>query len=233
MGEVNLKNEARNLMVNFDKIDFYNVYSVLEWFYQVIDFNSMFEDNAISNYIYQRLVEKGYRELEDPKSELKAFNELLGKKDNVDSGLIGRSLISQIMTFIKKGQSLDMSLICLIQIFNERFNKELATTSMMNSLKQNIGTEVVYVGFRNGTQFLKTGTLDNVEDFKSITIDGERIPFIGFNIAIVKIQSVGGKELYNNSLIKDGYNIQDFTMIEKLNNETFGDEYQKAVKKIY
>lgn len=240
MREFNLQNEVNNLLESLDDVDFSNVKSILGWFYKGIDYNSMYENLEIAKYVYFKLKENGYRAMVNPEEELKTFNALINSKGKVDPGILGKSIISQIMESIRKCRSFNTSLTYLIEMYNQLYNKEYACSIMMNSLKNNIGNEILYVAFNEGVRILRTGTLLNVEPYKSITVTdpesspgygGIRIPFVGFRTAITSIHSSSGMCLYSNSLIEEGYNIQDFKKIEKLNMDTFGENYNNTIKR--
>ena len=77
------------------------------------------------------------------------------------------------------------------------------------------------------------GTINGVEEYQSVTINGERIPFIGNNIGIKTIFSTDGKYLYNNNLLTKESNLENFESITELNVKTFGENYEKAQQKVF
>ena len=74
----------------------------------------------------------------------------------------------------------------------------------------------------HGQLKLLTGIIEEVEPFKSVTISGERYPFVGYEVEINKISSNYGKILYNNSCASINDDLVDVKEIEKRRAKLFG-----------
>lgn len=196
--------------------------SILEWFYNSLNIKMIFEDASIADVLYNRLVNKGYKEIDNPKEELECFKRLMKRQVDDSAERIGNSLISLIMNNLHNHKSMTPPLIQFIEIYNETYNQERTYAIMMNNLHEAIGGSVTFVALINGKIKLLTGTIESVEDYKSITISGENYPFIGFQVAISKITSNLGKILYNNSHVALNDKLVDISEINKKNEETFG-----------
>lgn len=195
--------ETSKLINDFNHINFNNALSVLEWLYKALEFNSMFEDKNISDYIYNTLTAAGYKTMNNPIIELSNFTKLMQSGKNVNVMEIANSLISQVLSVIKSYYSLDPSLICLIQTFNEKFNKNFTYNYMMENLRQYIGEEVIYTGLKNNEYFIKTGRLFAVNDFKSVIIGREEVLLFEGDIILKTIQARDGKNLFNNNIKRE------------------------------
>ena len=90
---------------------------------------------------------------------------------------------------------------------------------IMEKLKGYTGEKVKCTFVSNG--FLRTieGTLTNIEDYESITIDGQRITFIGVGMGIVNI-SCGDEMLFENPYMTTNY-------------MGFGAEYTTIARKVF
>lgn len=231
MPESNKKIELSELLNSFEKADLNNAVSVLEWFYKSI--NQLLVSENQTEIIYNRLIEKGYKEISSAKEELDCYNMLMKDKESASAERIGYVLISLILKSLKEYQTLDMSLVCFIRIFNERFNNEKTYSNMMNYLNESIGKNIIFSGYINGSSFLKNGILEKVDAYKTITVNGERIPFIGYNTAIATVYDDNGNLLYSNTKVGKNYDLTNFSEIEKLNYETFGNNYNDSLKRVY
>lgn len=192
--------ETQKLVNELKSLNLSNAFDVLEWFYKTIDFNSMFEDREISDYVYATLVSAGYTTNSDPVSDLTSFKKLMNSGSSASEMDIAESLIRQALNAIKEHHSLDMTLICLIQAFNEKYNKKFAYSYMMDNMKKCIGEKIVYTGRRNGEYFIETGVLTYVSDFKFFTVNGQEIEFFGDDVTILNIQSSTGEIIFNNNV---------------------------------
>lgn len=200
MKSFSLVGEAQKLIDEFNGLNLSNAFNVLEWFYKTIDFNSMFEDKDISSYIYSTLTNVGYQTNLDPVDDLANFKRLMNSGTTASSIDIANALIRQILYTIKESNSLSMTMICLIQAFNEKYNKKFAYNYMMENLKECIGEKIVYTGLKNGEYFIKAGILTYVSDFKFFTVNGQEIEFFGDDETILTIQSEMGKIVFNNDV---------------------------------
>ncbi|MDE6141890.1 MAG: hypothetical protein K2G03_04740, partial [Bacilli bacterium] len=165
-----------------------------------IDYNSMVEDKDISNYVFSALKEAGYLPILDPIKDLASFKQLMNSASSSSEVEIANALIHQILYAIRESHPLDMTLICLIQAFNEKYNKQFSYGLMMKNLKECIGEKIVYTGMKNGEYFIQTGILNYVSDFKFFTVNGVEIELFGDEISILTIQSPTGKILFNNNV---------------------------------
>ena len=208
MKAFSLEGEVQNLIDELNKLNLSNAFDVLEWFYKTIDFNSMFDDKNISNYVYRTLANAGYETNLDPVSDLASFKKLMNSGQTASEIEIANALIRQALYAIKESHSLDMTLICLIQAFNEKYNKKFAYNYMMVSLKDCIGEKIVYTGMRNGEYFIETGVLTYVSDFKFFTVNGKEIEFFGDDVSILTIQSETGKIIFNNNVVPEEPNTE-------------------------
>lgn len=200
MKAFNLVEEAQKLIDELNNINLSNAFSVLEWFYKTIDYNSMFEDKNISNFVFSTLKEAGYLPILDPVKDLASFKQLMNSGASASELEIANALIRQILYAIKDSHSLDATLICLIQAFNEKYNKQFAYGLMMENLKECIGEKIVYTGMKNGGYFIDAGILTYVSDFKFFTVNGVEIELFGEEPSILTIQSSTGKLLFNNNV---------------------------------
>lgn len=230
--EKNIYQNRINLYINeLDKVDLANPLVVLEWFYKVSDASIMFQISEVSNLIYSKLINNGYREVLSSEEEAKTYYSLINARMiNLDD--LARNIIALILKSIKEHKSIDLTVQSFIKIFNEKFNAEDIFSLMMERLKNNIGTRIVATIVVNNEFILKVGTLNQVNDYVSITIDEEIIPFIGKNIAISKLNSINGNSLYNNSRVIPSMDLSNATNITRLNEEIFKDNYRQAVAKV-
>lgn len=230
--EKNIYQNRINLYINeLDKVDLTNPLVVLEWFYKVSDASIMFQISEVSDLIYTKLINNGYREVLSSEEEAKTYYSLINARMiNLDD--LARNIIALILKSIKEHKSIDLTVQSFIKIFNEKFNAEDIFSLMMERLKNNIGTRIVATIVVNNEFILKVGTLNQVNDYVSITIDEEIIPFIGKNIAISKINNINGNSLYNNSRVIPSMDLSNATNITRLNEEIFKDNYRQAVAKV-
>lgn len=230
--EKNIYQNRINLYINeLDKVDLANPLVVLEWFYKVSDASIMFQISEVSDLIYTKLINNGYREVLSSEEEAKTYYSLINARMiNLDD--LARNIIALILKSIKEHKSIDLTVQSFIKIFNEKFNAEDIFSLMMERLKNNIGTRIVATIVVNNEFILKVGTLNQVNDYVSITIDEEIIPFIGKNVAISKINNINGNSLYNNSRVIPSMDLSNATNITRLNEEIFKDNYRQAVAKV-
>ena len=203
MKAFSLEGEVQNLIDELKNLNLSNAFSVLEWFYKTIDYKSMFEDKNISSYVYSTLREAGYQTMQDPVSDLANFKKLMNSASTAKELDVANAIIRQILYAINEYQSLDTTLVCLIQAFNEKYNKQFAYGLMMANLKECIGEKVVYTGMKNGEYFIDRGILTYVSDFKFFTVNGEEIELFGDDTVILNIESATGKTLFNNNVSKE------------------------------
>lgn len=222
MEQFDLRKEVESQISKFETAIVNGTVSILEWFYNSINIKMIFEDESIADVIYNHLVNKGYKEIDNPLEELECFKRLMKREVDASAERIGNILISLIMNNLHEHKSMTPPLIQFIEIYNETYNQEKTYATMMSNLRASIGENVTFVALINGQIKLLTGTIENVEDYKSITISGEKYPFIGFQVAISKITSNFGKILYNNSHVALNDKLVDISEINKKNEETFG-----------
>lgn len=222
MEQFNLKKEVDTQISKFEAALSRDTVSILEWFYNALNMNMIFEDEDISNTLYKSLIAKGYEEINNPIEELECFKSLMKRDVDTSPERIGQSLISLIMKNLHEHMRLTPPLVQFIEIYNETYNQERTYASMMNLLHEEIGKSVTFVVIVNNQIKLLTGVIEEVEDYKTITISGEKYPFIGFQVAISKITSNFGKILYNNSHVALNDKLIDIGEINKKNEETFG-----------
>lgn len=227
MEQFDLKKEVDTYISKFEAALLQDTVSLLEWFYNIININMIFEDESISNALYKRLIDKGYKEINNLIEELECFKRLMKREADTSAERIGYSLISLIMKNLHEHTRLTPPLIQFIEIYNETYNQERTYASMMNLLHEEIGKSVTFVAIINGQIKLLTGIIESVEDYKSVTISGEKYPFIGFQVAISKITSNFGKILYNNSHVALNDKLIDVGEINRKNEETFGANIKK------
>lgn len=229
---INIYQNRINLYISeLDKVDLTNSLSILEWFYKVSDASIMFEITEVSDLVYKKLISNGYREVISDEEEAKTYYSLINARMmNMDD--LANNIIALILKSLKEHKNLDLTILSFIKIFNEQFNSEVVFSLMMEKLKNNIGSRVVVNLVTNNEFVLKVGILDKVDEYVSINIDGENIPFIGINTAINKIASQTGNTLYNNSRVIPSIDLSNNTNIVKLNESIFKDSYRQAVAKV-
>lgn len=229
---INIYQNRINLYIReLDKVDLTNPLSVLEWFYKVSDASIMFEITEVSDLVYKKIISNGYREVISDEEEAKTYYSLINARMmNMDD--LANNIIALILKSLKEHKNLDLTILSFIKIFNEQFNSEVVFSLMMEKLKNNLGSRVVVNLVTNNEFVLKVGILDKVDEYVSINIDGENIPFIGINTAINKIASQTGNTLYNNSRVIPSIDLSNNTNIVKLNESIFKDNYRQAVAKV-
>lgn len=229
---INIYQNRINLYINeLDKLDLTNPLVILEWFYKISDAFVMFELPEVSDLVYQKLSSSGYVGVISDEEEAKTYYSLIeSRMINMDD--LARNIISLVLKRLKNHQVFDLTIISFINIFNEKFNNEAVFRLMMQRLRSNIGSRVVVNVITNNDFSLRVGTLNQVDDFVSITLDDEVIPFIGFNLAINKIASLNGSSLYNNSRVIPSIDLSHQVNITKLNEDIFKDSYRQAVAKV-
>lgn len=233
MGEcINIyQNRINAYLQELDNVQINDPLCVLEWFYKVIDANIMFETNEVSSYVYNKLKSSGYRETIDAVDEAKTYYTLM-KGNLIDDISLSRNIISLILSKLKESKSLDLALISFVVVFNEKYNKESILKFMMEKLHKNIGNRVVFYIINNNEFELKTGELEEVDDYHTVTIDHIIYPFNGDNIGIVKIASQNGNVLYNNSEVKKVTNLNDDITIPKVKEYFSEDNYGQDELKV-
>lgn len=228
MEQFNLKSSTNNLLEEFELISDKGFMAVLEWFYQAKDFKNIFTTPEYAKRLYNRLVSKGYKEILSAREELECFKELMKKDEQNDGERIGIYLISLIMKSLKEESPLSVSLEQFICIYNEIYNKIRTYESMMENLKNHIGESVVYIINEYGKLKFLSGTLDAVDAFHSVTINGEIKNFIGFQEVLAQITDSDGKVLYNNGQATLYDDLNDYNAIEKRCENLFGNNYRKV-----
>lgn len=229
---INIYQNRINLYISeLDKVDLTNPLLVLEWFYKVSDASIMFEITEVSDLVYKKLISNGYREVISDEEEAKTYYSLINARMmNMDD--LANNIIALILKSLKEHKNLDLTILSFIKIFNEQFNSEVVFNLMMEKLKNNLGSRVVINLVSNNEFILKVGILNQVDEYVSINVDGETIPFIGINTAINKIASETGNTLYNNSRVIPSIDLSNSTNIVKLNESIFKDSYRQAVAKV-
>lgn len=230
MAKFDLIKEIRTLLNELETVDTHDYNAVLSWFYKSIYFNNMYEDRDISKFVLECL-----KEFTDNLTDEEYYNQvraLLINSSEPDASLIARSLIAQIKKRLQNQEVLDENLIAFIRIYNERFNQQATNEIMMESLKKSIGENVIYVCIKDGQFNLKNGVMDSVEEYQSVNISGNKIPFIGYNIGIKTIYANDGSPLYNNPHLNNDSDLVEYSAIETLKKRTFGKAYEdlKAIK---
>ena len=228
MPRFNLIDEVNQILEEFERVDFKDINSILGWFYKAIYHNSMYTDLNISNYLYNKLRSNGYMEIEYSKEAIKDFYSLLNRNLNIEPNKIANAIISQIMFSLKNSESFDEGLNSYIKYYNEKYNHDKITQDMMSSLKEKVGSRVVYVKLSDGEFNLQNGIIESVEEYQAITINGERIPFVGYNTGIKTIYSTEGKYLYNNERLTKEMDLENLESIREANLKTFGDAYRQG-----
>lgn len=229
---INIYQNRINLYISeLDKVDLTNPLSILEWFYKVSDASIMFEITEVSDLVYKKLINNGYKEVISDEDEAKTYYSLINARMmNMDD--LANNIIALILKSLKEHKNLDLTILSFIKIFNEQFNSEVVFSLMMEKLKNNLGSRVVVNLVTNNEFVLKVGILDKVDEYVSINIDGENIPFIGINTAINKIASQTGNTLYNNSRVIPSIDLSNSGDVVKLNESIFKDSYRQAVAKV-
>lgn len=231
MQEDIVSKQQKSLSSSFATININNPIEVLEWFYDNINIKTYSEEDSLNIYMY--LKDNGYKPITSSSEELENYNIIMKNKSSINRIRVASTIISIIMNSLNKNNQLEITHTILIEMFNERFNKERTYKQMMSKLNDSIGKNVVFTYIHNNKNCLQNGIIDEVVDYKTISINGIKYPFVGYNVAIKTIDDVNGKNLYNNYLLGKNYNLTDFDEIESLNTEIFGNNYQEALKKVY
>lgn len=226
------RNKINSYLLQLNEVNINDASSILMWFYRTRDANVMFETYEVSDYVYNRLISAGYEEIqksEDMREVIKLIN---GNSENGNKNILARRIISIILMKIRHHESLDLSTISLVEMYNETYNKERAFSYMMERLHESIGLKVTFDVIRDGDFCLLRGVLNEVNDYKSITVDGVKYPFIDINTAIRRITTSSGNVLFNNGGINTRTNLADVEEVKRLGEETFKDKYGQDVPKV-
>lgn len=234
MQQANYLKELEYRIGEFKNVSMSGTKNILSWFYDNMDSIDIFEVPEYASTLFNILSAIGFKEnVPTPNEELNCINRLYSKSMDNSSEVNGTLIISLIMESLKNEERLSMECKHLIEMYNEKYNKDKIIPDMMDKLSNHLGDEVTLVAILNGKNKIITGILKDVEPYKTVTIDKERYPFIGYHVGIIKITSNFGKMLYNNSYISSKDNLEDFSVIEKKNEELFGNNYKEALNKIY
>lgn len=225
--------DVDNLLNDFKKIDLKDVNELMAWFYKVIYYNIMYEDKNISNLIYTLLSDSGYQETDNSREATQDFYNLLNKSSELNETKISHAIIGKIMRSLKNSDSLDEALNSYIRYYNETFNHKKISEDMMKNLLENTGVRIVFVKYVDGDFQIQNGTLEKVEEYQAVTINGERIPFIGYNTGVKTIYSVDGQTLYNNNFLTKESDLESYDSITSLNEASFGSSYNDATSKLF
>lgn len=227
MEQFDLKMFTRQFLLGFDQACLNGTNAILEWFYKIINYDLVFETYVQATNLYNKLSSYGFTDQLDIKDEVACFKKLMQKEDDYEQR-VGYYIIALIMCSLKENKPLNETLKQFICLYNEIYNKKSTYEYMMESLRDAVNTDVVFTLMRYGKPELKTGKLEKVEDYHSVTINGEVYSFVGVYSEINKITDSYGKVLYNNSRA-DGV-LQDSSAIEKKKETLFGENYNKLIK---
>lgn len=232
MAKFNLIEEINKILNEFDNVDMHDIKAILSWFYKAIYLGNMYEDADIAKRLLERLTSHGYETTISEEDYLHNVRTLIVESDPINEELIAKSLLSAIIRKLKNKEVLDENLNTFIRIYNERFNRTVTNRIMMESLKQCIGENIIYVCIKDEKFSLNNGVLDAVTDYQSISVNGENIPFIGYNIGIKTIHASDGKYLFNNPYLTVKSDLVELYSLEELKRKTFGKAYEdtKIVK---
>lgn len=233
MTRMNYIVKINELIKEFDQIDHENIPDLMAWIYKTLNYKLMYENPSIETFIAKKLKSKGYPSASNRKETELSFFKMLKKDSEFTPEEIATKILSMYIHDLEVNDSVDEALSTYIKHYNENYNQERIIADMMKMLKENNGTRVVYVKYRDGELITLNGTINGVEEYQSVTINGERIPFIGNNIGIKTIFSTDGKYLYNNNLLTKESNLENFESITELNVKTFGENYEKAQQKVF
>lgn len=226
------RNKINSYLLQLNEANIQDASSVLMWFYRIKDANIMFETYEVSDYVYNRLRNNGYDEIHESEEEKGVILLINGSSENVNKNTIARRIISVILRKLKKHESLDLALLSLVEMFNERFNRDVVFSYMMDRLHESVGLRVTFNAIRDGKFCLITGVLDEVDDYKSITVDGIKYPFIDINTGINRIATISGNVLFNNGSLNTRVNLSDVEEVKKLGEEIFMDKYRQELPKV-
>lgn len=226
------RKKFNSYLLEFDEIKDYNASNVLMWFYKFKDAIVMFDIGEISDFVYNRLKNSGYDEIHDINDERNILFSL-NNEDEANKDVIARKILAIILRRLKEHNGLDLVIVSLIEIYNEKFNREIVLKYMMKSLHDSIGSRITFNAIKNGEFLLVTGELNEVEDYKTITVDGVKYSFVELNFGIIKIANDKGCVIYNNSSLNTSINLGNSVVVKKLNQELFdNNDGQEIVKSI-
>lgn len=113
----------------------------------------------------------------------------------------------------------------VLESISKRKEQEKAKAkAVLDKLRKHLYEEVSCTWWWYGTKQEMTGTIDDIEDFVFVGINGTMIPFVAANMALSEITSPNGEILYLNPYIEDGYNKESTTSIYKIQRLIFGNE---------
>lgn len=92
---------------------------------------------------------------------------------------------------------------------------------VMEVLRENKGEEVIVFYVDGQVEKAKTGVLEDVDDFKGITISCLHLPFIGYQSAIQRIMVGHGEILYENMKITPDHYIDNKEDLERVKTDCF------------
>ena len=233
MEQFDLKKSTDKLLSEFESVSYKGIVAVLEWFYNALNYKSIFESKEIALGIHNKLSNRGFREVIGLTEEVNCFKKLMQRTDDEYEQRVGYYLIALIMQNLKEQKPLSKSLEQFICIYNETYNKENTFEAMMNNLTEAIGKDVVFITIIHGKLVLLTGVLQNVDPYHTVTINDEKYPFIGVQTEISKITDTStGKVLYNNARASVNDNLVYFNDIEKKCMNLFGAKYKEPQKSV-
>lgn len=228
---ISFRKKFNRYLLDFDEIATLTASNVLMWFYQIKDAVVMFEFGEISDFIYNRLKSHGYDEIHDIEEE-RSILFSLSNADDANKDEVARKVLAIILKRLKDHKGLDLAMISLIEMYNEKFNKVKIINHMMRSLRDNIGSRITFNAIKNGEFILISGELNEVDDCQSITVDGIRYSFIELNFGIIKIVDNKGCTIYNNSSLNTNINLADLNTIQKLSLHLSNNDGQEVFKSI-
>lgn len=226
------RNKINSYLLQLNEVDINDASSILMWFYRVKDANIMFETYEVSDSVYKRLTGSGYDETQRLEEEKEVIKLISGSSENINKNILARQIISIILKKIRNHESLDLATISLVEMFNEIYNRDAIFSYMMERLHESVGLRVTFNIIRDGNYSLLTGVLNEVDDYKSITVDGVKYSFIDINIGIRKITTVSGNVLYNNGSLNTKIDLNNHEEVKRLKNEIFKEKYGQEATKV-
>ena len=172
---------------------------ILKWLAEAYYYNNELKEHGVFDELYIMLSSKYKPLTEDPKA-LELVKEV-GKGDKEPSmNTMSLIVLEQIMIGLKGGLGLDTEhgIDKMLFDYHFKYNRDFINQIYMNQLHNKIGDKVYVVGKHERVPLLETGTLDDVEDYKSVKVNGTDYNFLGYKHYIRSISDENKNVLYYN-----------------------------------
>ena len=193
---INIKNEAKKSLLEFEKIDFSNINNILFWIYSNKENISMLDDYAIGKYVFDVIKEKYFNNNYNIDDDIEKENFLTNDNPNI--------LLSSLMYSLGKEEGVSAKLVFAINNYVETYMEDKSKDLMMNYLNDNINQNVTIIGIKNNEYYIESGSLEGVNNKDYIKVNGIKYSFISDDEGIIKVvNNDTGYELYHNGHVRN------------------------------